>query len=86
MYVNKESKERKNKRKRQQTRQIDRKSKSYKRKKYENGTMVYKKVGIYTINKNQDVKRADCMIYDCTALNKETLDRKSTLGQPYKAQ
>ena len=50
MYVNKERKERKNERKRQQTRQIDRKSKSYKRKKYENGTMVYKKVGIYTIN------------------------------------
>ena len=51
MYVNKESKERKNERKRQQTRQIDRKTKSYKRKKYENGTMVYRKVGIYTINK-----------------------------------
>ena len=37
--------------------------------------MIYRKVGIYTINKN-----------DCTALNKETLDRKSTLGQPYKNQ
>ena len=29
---------------------------------------------------NQDVKEADCIIYNCTALNKETLDRKSNLA------